>query len=346
MFTGISRALQSRGGIHMQRNKTPLQSHISLQDQPEPSIGETLHPKNTLNDLSGDRFLYFTKSVLNTSYPSVYSHELRKKHGANKPPQLMALLIEFFTKTGMSVLDPFAGVGGTLIGASIATPGARRCIGIEINHQWTDIYTRVLKENPDLLPQTMIQGDCIEVMDRLLAHESILDIDGHEVRAAEKETVFDFIVMDPPYNIHLEQTMSGKGGKLYAEKYANRRSDYNMRSDHKCDLANLATYDGYLDAMSEVFQRCFRLLRPGRYMAIIVRNAYQHAEYMFTHVDLARRAASVGFIPKGEIIWYQAGTKLRPYGYPYSYVPNIAHQNIVILQRPRSGKSKRSKASS
>ena len=322
-----------------------MQSHITSQDQSELSITQAPHPKNTLNDMSGDRFLYFTKSVLSTSYPSLYSHELRKKHGANKPPQLMALLIEFFTKTGMSVLDPFAGVGGTLIGASIATPGARRCVGVEINQQWTDIYTRVLKENPGLLPQAMIQGDCIETMDHMLAHESILDIHGCEVIAEEKETVFDFIVMDPPYNIHLEQTMSGNGGKRYAEKYANRRSDYNMRSDNESDLANLATYDGYLDAMSEVFQRCYRLLRPGRYMAIIVRNAYQHAEYMFTHVDLARRAGSVGFIPKGEIIWYQAGTKLRPYGYPYSYVPNIAHQNIVILQRPRSDNSKNPKAS-
>ena len=322
-----------------------MQSHDISQDQSELSIAEMPHPKNTLNDMSGDRFLYFTKSVLSTSYPSVYSHELRKKHGANKPPQLMALLIEFFTKTGMSILDPFAGVGGTLIGASIATPGTRRCVGIEINHQWTDIYTRVLKENLDLLPQTMIQGDCIEVMDRLLAHESIPDIDGREVHTKDKETAFDFIVMDPPYNIHLEQTMSGNGGKLYAEKYANRRSDYNMRSNNEYDLANLETYDGYLDAMSEVFQRCYHLLRPGRYMAIIVRNAYQHAEYMFTHVDLSRRAGSVGFIPKGEIIWYQAGTKLRPYGYPYSYVPNIAHQNIVILQRPRLSKSKKAKTS-
>ncbi len=294
------------------------------------------HPRNTLNDMGGDRFLYFTKSVLSTSYPSVYSHELRKKHGANKPPQLMAQLIEFFTKTGMSVLDPFAGVGGTLIGASIAAPGARACIGIEINRQWTDIYARVLKNNPELLRQTMIQGDCLEVMDRLLAHESVLDIDGSEVRMKEKEAAFDFIVMDPPYNIHLEQTMSGSGGKRYAAKFANRRSDYNMRSEDERDLANLATYDGYLDAMGEVFERCYRLLHPGRYMAIIVRNAYQNSEYMFTHVDLARRARSVGFIPKGEIIWYQAGTKLRPYGYPYSYVPNIAHQYIVILQRPKT----------
>jgi len=239
----------------------------------------------------------------------------------------------------MSVLDPFAGVGGTLIGASIATPGSRICVGIEINQQWTDIYARVVKENAGLLRQTMIQGDCITVMDRLLAHESVLDIDGGEVCVTEKEAAFDFIVMDPPYNINLEQTMSGNGGKRYAEKYANRRSDYNMRSENERDLANLTTYDSYLESMGEVFQRCYRLLRPGRYMAIIVRNAYQHSEYMFTHVDLARRAGSVGFVPKGEIIWYQAGTKLRPYGYPYSYVPNIAHQYIVILQRPQAKRS-------
>jgi hypothetical protein len=33
-------------------------------------------------------------------------------------------------------------------------------------------------------------------------------------------------------------------------------------------------------------------------------------------------------------VWYQAGTRLRPYGYPHAYVPNIAHQHIVILRKP------------
>jgi len=42
-----------------------------------------------------------------------------------------------------------------------------------------------------------------------------------------------------------------------------------------------------------------------------------------------------GTFAKGEIIWYQVGTKLRPYGYPSSYDPNIAHQYIVIIQRPK-----------
>ncbi|MFN8631245.1 MAG: DNA methyltransferase [Chloroflexota bacterium] len=83
------------------------------------------HPRNDLNELSGEEWLYFTKSVWSTAYPSELGHARRKAHGANKPPRLMAKLIEFFTKTGELVVDPFAGVGGTLLGRlSAARPRA------------------------------------------------------------------------------------------------------------------------------------------------------------------------------------------------------------------------------
>ena len=296
-------------------------------------VRDIVHPRNRLNEMSGQRWLYFTKSVLPTAYPSGYSHKLRKAHGANKPPQLMAQLIEFFTKSDGRVLDPFAGVGGTLIGASIAPPAPRRCVGIEISPQWIDVYDRVLAENPDLRPQTMVAGDCIGVMDAWLAGEGVKASDGSTVEATEGS--FDFIVTDPPYNIHLPQTMSGSAGGAYTDSHANRRSDYNMRTAEEGDLANLPDFESYLDAMEQVFARCFRLLRPSAYMAVIVRNAYQNGEYVFTQAELARRAKNVGLVPKGELIWYQAGTRLRPYGYPYNFIPNIAHQYIVVLQRPQ-----------
>lgn len=278
---------------------------------------ESVSQKNTLNELTGAEWLYFTKSVLITNYPSVYGHDLRKAHGANKPPQLMSQLIEFFTKPGECVLDPFAGVGGTLIGASICKK-PRRAIGIEINPRWVEIYQRILSEHRDSLqPQTLIQGDCLQVMQDFAEHS------------------FDFIATDPPYNIHLAQTMSN--GR-YAANFPNRRTDYYMRSDDPRDLANLASYEAYLEAMEQVFAQCFRVLKPRKYMVVIVRNAYQHGEYIFTHVDLARRARQQGFVPKGEIIWYQAGTRLRPYGYPSAYVPNIAHQYIVVLRKPAANR--------
>ena len=64
------------------------------------------HPRNTLNELSGDEWLFFTKSVLSTAYPSGFGHRLRKAHGANKPPQLMKDLIEFFTPPGGGCWTP------------------------------------------------------------------------------------------------------------------------------------------------------------------------------------------------------------------------------------------------
>ena len=274
--------------------------------------------KNTLNELTGAQWLYFTKSIHTTAYSSDYGHALRKEHGANKPPQLMRHLIEFFTKSEGRVLDPFAGVGGTLIGASICKK-PRTAFGIEINKKWIDIYRQVIDESKgEIAAQQLVQGDCLNIM-KTLGSES-----------------FDFIVTDPPYNIHLEKTMSREHRP---DVYANRRTDYDMHSDDPADLANLQSYEDYLEIMEQVFTSCYTLLKPQKYMVVIVRDAYQHGEYIFTHVDLAQRAKLHGFIPKGEIIWYQAGTRLRPYGYPFAYIPNIAHQYIVIFQKPRATKS-------
>ena len=147
----------------------------------------------------------------------------------------------------------------------------------------------------------------------------------------------DFVATDPPYTVQLPLTMAG--GRL-AEAHANRRTDYAMRSDDPADLANALTHDAYLDAMERVFAELARVLRPGRYAAVIVRDAYVDGTYRFTGADLAARAARAGLVPKGDLIWYQAGTRLRPYGYPRAFVPNIAHQHVVILRRDPAAPSR------
>jgi DNA modification methylase len=300
------------------------------------------HPGNTLNELTGEAWLYFTKSVWTTAYPSELGHARRRAHGANKPPRLMARLIEFFTRSGELVLDPFAGTGGTLLGAAISR-GPRRAIGIELDARWASIYREVvaeaLAERDGRGPQLADLGNQDPGGPRPFDPSGceLLVGDALALLPTLADEAVDFVATDPPYNVQLPMTMAG--GRL-AESHANRRTDYAMMSDDPADVANLPSYDAFLDRMTEVLRELARVLRRGRYATLIVRDAYQDGRYRFTGADLAGRAESVGLVPKGDLIWYQAGTRLRPYGYPRTFVPNIAHQHIVVLRRdpPRRGK--------
>ena len=293
------------------------------------------HPANTLNELSGEEWLYFTKSLLTTAYPSELGHAARKAHGANKPPRLMARLIEFFSRTGELVLDPFAGVGGTLLGAAIAR-GPRRAVGIELDPRWATIYERLVldlaAERDGLGPELADLGSADPGGPRGF------DPSGLELRVGDAlavlpslpEASVDLVATDPPYNLQLPMTMAG--GPL-SETHSNRRTDYAMVTTSSDDLANAADYPAFLDRMELVFGQLYRVLRDGRYAVVIVRDAYQGGRYLFTGSDLAARAAHAGFVPKGDLIWYQAGSRLRPYGYPRSFVPNIVHQHILVLRK-------------
>jgi DNA modification methylase len=293
------------------------------------------HPANTLHELSGEEWLYFTKSVWGTAYPSELGHARRKQHGANKPPRLMARLIEFFTTSGELVLDPFAGVGGTLLGAAIAR-GPRRALGLEIEPRWVEIYESLVRE---LAAERDGLGPVVaDIGPSDPGGARSFDPAGLEMRLGDSLALLpeidsdsvDFVATDPPYNIQLPITMSG--GKL-AEAHANRRTDYAMVTGHDGDLANSADYGTFLDRMEGILAELRRVLKPDRYAALIVRDAYQEGRYIFTGSDLADRATRAGFTVKGDVIWYQAGTRLRPYGYPRSFVPNISHQHVLILRR-------------
>jgi DNA modification methylase len=258
----------------------------------------------------------------------------------------MARLIEFFSRTGELVLDPFAGVGGTLLGAAIAR-GPRRALGIELDPRWAAIHHDVVR---DLLGERDGAGPSMADLGTAdPGGPRSFDPTGTELRIGDARVILptldeesvDMVATDPPYNVQLPLTMAG--GKL-AETHANRRTDYAMVSDDPADLANAPDYSAFLDGMTDVLSELYRVLRTGRYATVIVRDAYQDGRYVFTGADLAARAGSVGFVPKGDVIWYQAGTRLRPYGYPRVFVPNIAHQHILVL-RKESPQSPRRRAS-
>jgi 16S rRNA G966 N2-methylase RsmD len=232
------------------------------------------------------------------------------------------------------VLDPFAGVGGTLLGAAIAR-GPRRAIGVELEPRWAAIYEEVVRdlsaERDGLGPELADLGAADPGGPRGFDPAGLrLEVgDALAVLPTLERGSIDLVATDPPYNLQLPMTMAG--GPL-AEHHANRRTDYAMVTESAHDLANAPDYETFLERMGLVFAELQRVLRDRGYAVVIVRDAYQDGRYVFTGSDLAARATVAGLVPKGDLIWYQAGTRLRPYGYPHAFVPNIVHQHILVLR--------------
>ena len=320
---GIALVVHSRGRLcytHFIRLKCcPLErSPVIAKDRPKRKVElkpPSVHPRNKLNALTGNEWLYFTKSVLRTSYPRRIGHSLRKQHGANKPPQLMQHLIEFFTKPGQTVLDPFCGVGGTLLGAALC---GRKATGIELNPQWLDVYRQVC-EQEGIEVQETVAGDCLTLLPELAA----------------AGRVFDCIATDPPYSIALAKTMCDG---VYDIQH--RRTDFDGFSDDAADFRNLGSFEAYYDAIERAFALMLPVLRDGGYLAVIIRDSYQGGRYIPATYEVGERIRRAGFTMKGIKVWYGTGARVRPYGYPNVYVPNIVHQNILIFRKEPPPKPK------
>lgn len=71
-----------------------------------------------------------------------------KRHPTEKPVELMRQLIESSSNFGELVLDPFAGVGSTLVAAALE---GRRSIGVELEERYAEIAAERLIAVSDLL---------------------------------------------------------------------------------------------------------------------------------------------------------------------------------------------------
>jgi len=270
--------------------------------------------RNRVNDLTGREWKFATKSVIPEQYPPDLQHDLRSEHGGQKPPRLCLALVQRFSAAGDLVLDPFAGVGGTLLGAALAEyegTGCRDAVGFERNDRWIDIYEAVLeRENAEreargegpLAEQDLRHGDCADLV-------------------AEVETdAVDFLLTDVPYwdMDKVEQTRNE------AETRDSKLDDF--------DGDDLQTKADWLDEMEAKFEQFRRVVRPDGYVAVFIGDMYREQSYNMLSADLADRIEAAGYTLKANLVWYDPSKDLHVYGYPFSFVPSMVHQNILVFR--------------
>ncbi|WP_254863331.1 DNA methyltransferase [Halovivax gelatinilyticus] len=275
--------------------------------------------RNRVNDLTGREWKFATKSVITERYPPDVQHELRSEHGGQKPPRLCADLIERFSKAGDRILDPFAGVGGTLLGASFCEhegTGIREAIGFERTERWIDIYETVLEqENGErrergeapLTEQDLRHGDCRDLID---------DVESASI---------DLLLTDVPY-WHMDEVAQTR----------NRRETRESKLDSfdgERDDGSWATKDAWLSEMSSCFDRVTDALVPDGYAVVFIGDMYRDQSYEFLSADLSRAIdEGTSLTLKANLIWYDPLKDLHVYGYPYAFVPSMVHQNVLVFR--------------
>jgi DNA modification methylase len=270
-----------------------------------------IHPRNSLNDLSGREWTYALRSVLATRYPTNgaegYAHALRRAHPSPKPPQLMAELIRFFTKAGGRVLDPFAGVGGTLLACAME---GRQGVGVELSPEYAEIYARVCVEL-GLAPQALVVGDA-----RRLAEYS-------QVASAP----FDLLLTDPPYAQMMTRPKTG-------ERKKQGRGDATPFTADPADLGNLE-YREFLAALREVLATGLACLKRRGYLVLFCKDIQPTREHHnMLHADIVEELLKLPDLSyRGYRIWHDMSQNLYPFGYPFAFVANQVHQFILIFRK-------------
>ncbi len=286
------------------------------------SDDKPVDPRNPLNDLNGSQWLPETKSFfyqkgLGAKHPHA---QIERQHPAPFSYQDISHLVTFFTKKGMKVLDPFGGVGST---AKACELEGRICTSIELQKKWHDLAIERLE---------------IEVGEGASKkHTFILGDTRDELKIIE-DCSFDFMVTSPPYWSILNKKADYKVKK---ERLANNLAT-NYSDNDKNDLANIESYEEFLRILiDEVFLECGRLLRPKKYMCLVVSDFRNKSEFISFHSDLIqalnRKITADGYkiILQGVKVLLQNHKTLLPYGYPFAYVENIHHQYILIFRKDK-----------
>ena len=269
--------------------------------------------KNSLNGLTSKEWLSESVSVW-TQRGLGAGHAdaaIEKQHPAPFSYQDVSRLIRMLTKPGARVLDPFGGVGSTLKACALE---GREGIGFELYAHFAELTRlRLETELPADLsppPQTIYEGDA-----RILATK------------LENESI-DFIVTSPPY--------WGILNKKADHKVRSGRLDQGLATnygDDSRDLGNIESYDEFIEELALTLAQCGQALKHKSYMALIVGDFRHKSRYYMFHADIVRALEPHGYVLQAMNVLYQRHKRVFPYGYPYAYVPNVHHQNIVILRK-------------
>lgn len=294
----------------MSENQTVQNSSVEEIATRQTDEDTAIRVRNTgkhANELDGKTWTKYSISVWSDIRKT--QEEVNLGHPAIFPVALASRLIEIFTKNSASmVLDPFAGVGSTIVAAQHL---GRRSIGIELSPTFVrKAQNRI--EQKTLVDSTEENG--------IFYTEDVRNL----LQFIESSSI-DLVITSPPY------------WNILNEKRTADYKDVRNYGDAEADLGKIDDYQEFLLSLKDVFSKVYQVMRNGAYCCVIVMDIRKKEKFFPFHSDIATFMQEIGFIYDDIIIWdrRQEYNNMRPLGYPSVFRVNKAHEFILIFQKPK-----------
>jgi len=237
-------------------------------------------------------------------------------HPAVFPIALPKKCIELFTHRGELVLDPFVGIGTTLIAARDT---GRNAVGFDLNKKYIEFAKKQLSQQQlsDVTKQIAICDDAINIPDYL-----------------EKDTV-SLCVTSPPYANMLNRPRLNKSllGKARYNVHYKKIQQY---SDNPRDLGTMEP-NKYAEELGKIFQKILPLLKPKAHCVINITDLWWENKRIPLHILVIETMKNAGYELRNIIIWDRRNliNGAGIFGWPSNYITlGTTFEYILDFWRP------------
>ena len=273
-------------------------------------------PPNHINCLSAKQWMKNQVAIWEFSYEK---RDIRDKniHPAVFPIGLPAKCIELFTHKGELVLDPFVGIGTTLVAARDLE---RNAVGFDLNKKYIKFAKNRMSQS-NLFPTTKqiaICDDAINIPDYL------------------EENTISLSVTSPPYANMLNRPRENKSlrGDLRDNQYYKKIQQYSKNSR---DLGTMETKK-FAEALGEIYKRILPLHKPKAHCIINITDLWWKNKRIPLHLYVIEALEKAGYELRNTIIWDRRNlvNKAGIFGWPSNYITlGTTFEYILDFWRPK-----------
>ena len=274
-------------------------------------------PDNRINCLNAKEWVRNQVAIWECYYEK---RDIRDKdiHPAVFPISLPKKCIQLFTHKGELVLDPFSGIGTTLIAAQDLE---RNAVGFDLNKKYIDFTSKRLAQMTlnfgDNTKQIVICDDAITIPKYL-----------------NKNTV-SLCITSPPYANMLNHKRLNKSirGDLRKNKHFKKIQQY---SNDPRDLGTMKL-EKYVEALAQIYKGILPLLKPKAHCVINVNDLWENNHRYPTHAYIIEAMEKVGYELRNIIIWDKRNlvNKVGIFGWPNNYITlSTTFEYILDFWRP------------